>query len=347
MTARNGLRQRVYVVGLALALGLSSGCKSAEDKVNDAAIGQAKQQAAATGVPQQVVWTDKNGNQTTVLVQPPAAGQATQQVTTTVAKKEVAGATTTVSNTTTTAMQPAAKVPVATGPVIRPAASGPVVSSAGQNFNGNTSGGQYAANSQQTPDTGPLPAGAYGVGAPSGPSANTSAAAPFSMDVPRGTALAIRINQRIDVKTSRAGERFTGEVARPVSVDGREVIPTGTHVDGVIDASHRRGHFKGRSILGLRLTSMRLNGTSYNLSTRDNVRTKKGKGKRSAAFIGGGTGAGMLIGGLASGGVGLLVGGLAGAGAGTGLAGLTGNRDLVIPAETVMEFRLADDVVVR
>ncbi len=172
--------------------------------------------------------------------------------------------------------------------------------------------------------------------------------APASLEVPRGTTLAIRVNQHISVKTSRAGDAFSGEVVRDVIPDGQSLvaIPHGTPVRGVIDASHRRGHFKGRSILELRLTSMDLNGQKYDLDTRDNVRTKKGKGKRSAAFIGGGTGLGMLVGGVATGGVGLLVGGLAGAGAGTAIGGLTGNRDIEIPSESVMNFRLADDLAV-
>jgi hypothetical protein len=55
----------------------------------------------------------------------------------------------------------------------------------------------------------------------------------------------------------------------------------------------------------------------------------------------------MLVGGVASGGVGLLVGGLVGGGGGTALAGLTGNRDLDIPAESIVRFKLADDLVVQ
>jgi hypothetical protein len=114
-----------------------------------------------------------------------------------------------------------------------------------------------------------------------------------------------------------------------------------------VDASDGRGKFKGSSVLELRLTSLTLNGTRYPLATRDHTQTKKGKGKRSAAMIGGGTGLGMLVGGVASGGVGLLVGGLVGGGAGTAAAGLTGNRDIVIPAESIVNFRLADDLVVQ
>ena len=171
---------------------------------------------------------------------------------------------------------------------------------------------------------------------------------PADVNVAAGTNLTIRINQHISVKTSRAGDHFDGEVVDPVAGDdGRVVIPKGTPVSGVVVASHRRGHFKGSSILELRLTYLTLNGTRYALDTRDLTQTKKGKGKRSAAIIGGGTGVGMLVGGVASGGVGLLVGGLAGAGGGTLVSGLTGNRDIEIPAEAIVRFKLADNLVVQ
>jgi len=171
---------------------------------------------------------------------------------------------------------------------------------------------------------------------------------PADVNIAAGTNLTIRINQHISVKTSRAGDRFDGEVVDPVVGDNdRVVIPRGSPVTGVVVASHRRGHFKGSSILELRLTYLTLNGTRYALDTKDVTQTKKGKGKRSAAFIGGGTGLGMLVGGVASGGVGLLVGGLVGAGGGTALGGLTGNKDIEIPAESIVRFKLADNLVVQ
>lgn len=171
---------------------------------------------------------------------------------------------------------------------------------------------------------------------------------PVNVSIPAGTSLAIRIDQRISVKSSRAGDTFTGEFVEPVIADdNRVLVPKGTPVGGVIDASHQRGHFKGRSLLQLRLTSLTMNGTRYPLATRDLSSSKKGKGKRSAALIGGGSGLGMLVGGLASGGVGLVIGGLAGGGAGTAVAGLTGNRDLDIPAESIVHFKLSEELVVQ
>lgn len=172
--------------------------------------------------------------------------------------------------------------------------------------------------------------------------------APVNVTIPAGSSLAIRIDQRISVKTSHAGDPFTGEIVEPVvASDGSAILPKGTPVKGVVAVAHKRGRFKGASELALRLTSLTLNGTDYPLQTRDLAERKKGKGKRSAAFIGSGSGLGMLVGGVATGGVGLLVGGLAGGGAGAAAAGFTGNRDLDIPAETVVHFRLADDLVVR
>jgi hypothetical protein len=172
--------------------------------------------------------------------------------------------------------------------------------------------------------------------------------APVNVTIPAGTQLTIRIDQRISVKSSHAGDKFTGEVVEPVlASDNSLIVPKGSPVGGILAAAHKRGHFKGASVLELRLTRLTLNGTEYPLQTRDVVERKKGKGRRSTGLIAGGSGLGMLVGGVATGGVGLVVGGLVGGGAGTAAAGLTGNKDLVIPAESVVRFKLADDLVVQ
>ena len=193
----------------------------------------------------------------------------------------------------------------------------------------------------------PLAAGAP-IPPPTEPTISAVPQPPPTVNIVAGTTLTIRVDQRISVKASRAGDTFSGELVDPViASDNSVVLPKGTLVNGVVDVSHRRGHFKGRSLLELRLTSLTLNGTQYPLVTADMARSKKGKGRRSAAFIGGGSGLGMLVGGVASGGVGLVVGGLVGGGAGTAVAGLTGNRDVDIPAESIVRFTLSDDLVVQ
>jgi len=179
------------------------------------------------------------------------------------------------------------------------------------------------------------------------PALEPQAPVPAEVTIPAGTSLAVRVDQRISVKTSHAGDAFTGEIVEPImGSDGNLLVPKLSRVKGVVAAAHKRGHFKGASLLELRLTSMSIDGKEYAVETRNLTQSKKGKGKRSSAFIGGGSGLGMLIGGLASGGTGLLIGGLAGGGAGTAVAGLTGNHDIEIPAESVVHFKLASDLLV-
>ena len=96
----------------------------------------------------------------------------------------------------------------------------------------------------------------------------------------------------------------------------------------------------------MRLDSLTVNGRSYEVSTSAFTKVVKGKGKRTAVLAGGGGGLGALIGGLAGGGKGALIGGLAGAGAGTAGAAYTGNKDLEIPAESRVTFRLARSITV-
>jgi hypothetical protein len=164
------------------------------------------------------------------------------------------------------------------------------------------------------------------------------------LTLPRGTRLEVRLNRTIDVKHAESGDLFTGTLTEPVVVGNTVAVPSGSAATGEVLVAHRRGMFKGRSVMALTLTQLDVNGTQYRIDTSNLSRTKKGKGKRSAAFIGGGAGMGMLIGGVATGGVGLLVGGLAGGGAGALGAAFTGNRDLSVPAESVVSFRLQNEL---
>jgi hypothetical protein len=273
------------------------------------ALDQAQSQAATTNTPQQVQYIDKSGNTVTTIVPPANSGQS--------------------QSTTTTAPAPGTH-PAATAPVITPVNE--AVLSAQQTAQNPAPAAQDLSTPGQAAGIAPM---------------NGAPPPPLQLTVPAGTEMAIRINQNINVKHTMAGDHFTGEIVEPVSRNGIVLIPAGTPVRGRVDASHRRGHFKGRSILELRLTSMTMNGNEYALDTHDNVHTKKGKGKRTAGFITGMTGVGMIIGGVASGGVGLGIGAAAGAGAGTLIAGTTGNRDIDIPAESIVHFRLADDLVVQ
>src|SRR5208282_914908 len=162
--------------------------------------------------------------------------------------------------------------------------------------------------------------------------------------VPAGAHIVVRMGNTIDTKTANDGDTFTGSLARAVSVNGEVAIPSGAGVTGTVVQSKSPGKFKGEGVLTISLTAINVGGAPENIQTSSYTVNVKGKGKRTAVAVGGGTGAGALIGGIAGGGKGALIGGLVGAGAGTAGAAFTGNKDLQIPAEHVVTFRLATPV---
>ena len=171
-------------------------------------------------------------------------------------------------------------------------------------------------------------------------------APPPPLEVPAGTSLLVRLGSTLDTKTAQAGQPFNGTLARSVVVHNEVAIPAGAGVSGTVVDSKSPGKFKGEGVLSITLNAINVGGTPREIATSTFSQTVKGKGKRSAVAIGGGTGAGALIGGLAGGGKGAAIGALVGAGAGTAGAAFTGNKEVQIPAETVVTFRLANSITV-
>lgn len=170
---------------------------------------------------------------------------------------------------------------------------------------------------------------------------------PTPVVLPAGTTLTVQVAQAIDTKTAKQGDVFTGSTASPISAQGKVVVPKGAHVEGVVVQSQSPGRFKGAGALSVKLTKLTVKGASYHIDTAPDTLTVQGKGKRTAVLAGGGTAGGALIGGLAGGGKGAAIGALLGAGAGGAGAGLTGNKELVIPAESALSFRLRQAVTLR
>jgi hypothetical protein len=165
--------------------------------------------------------------------------------------------------------------------------------------------------------------------------------------IPSGTVIVVRLGETLSSKQSQAGQSFSATVAQPVIVDGKTVIEEGAAARGTVVDAKGMGHFKGGARLQVRLDSVTIHGREHQIETTSVARSLKGKGKRSVGFIGGGAGAGALIGALAGGGKGAAIGAAAGAGAGTAGAAFTGNKDIVLPAESALTFRLTQPVEVK
>jgi hypothetical protein len=173
----------------------------------------------------------------------------------------------------------------------------------------------------------------------------TKAAEPLT--IPRNTALTVRMGQTVSSKTSQPGETFVGTIAQPVEVNGTTVIPAGAEATGTVTDAVPLGRFKGAAKLALRLETVTIGGRKYDVQTTAVSRTEKGKGKRTGILTGGGAGLGALIGGLAGGGKGAVIGAIAGAGAGGAGSAFTGNKDIVIPAESAVTFKLLEPVTLK
>jgi hypothetical protein len=129
-------------------------------------------------------------------------------------------------------------------------------------------------------------------------------------------------------------------------VDDRTVLPKGTVVRGSVKHSASSGRLKGRAVVALTLDRMEWNGAEVPLNTNSITFTSADHKKRNLAWIGGGSGAGALVGALLGGGKGAVLGAVAGGGAGVAGAAATGKRQVRIPAESVLTFRLEQPLAI-
>jgi hypothetical protein len=155
--------------------------------------------------------------------------------------------------------------------------------------------------------------------------------------IPAGTHLTVRLERTLGSATSAAGENFTATLVNGVTIQGAPAIPRHAPVVGKVVDAKAAGKFAGDASLGLRLESV----ADRAVVTSTYSRRVQGKGKRTAAVIGGTAVAGALLGALAGHGRGAAIGAVAGGGVGTLGAAETGNnRDIVLPAGTVLTFKL-------
>jgi hypothetical protein len=170
---------------------------------------------------------------------------------------------------------------------------------------------------------------------------------PDPVTVPEATAIHVTLNNAVASDRSRPGDHFEATVSDPVVIDGKTVIPEGAQATGlVVDARHS-GRLMGRARLQLALETVNLNGSSYQIRTASDVRVGGKHKDRNLVLIGGGAGGGMLIGAIAAGGNGALIGGPIGAGVGTAAVLITRMKDIHLPAETPLKFKLANPVAIN
>jgi hypothetical protein len=170
------------------------------------------------------------------------------------------------------------------------------------------------------------------------------------MTIPDGTEIIVRTNETIDSTTANEGQSYSGVVQEAVTdPDGRTLIPKGSEARLVVRRASTGGT-TGSPQLALDLESINIRGRRYEVNTADVEQGSNrgiGKNKRTGEYVGGGAVLGTLLGAIAGGGKGAAIGAVAGAAAGGTAQVLTKGKEVKIPAETTLRFRLDQPLTLR
>lgn len=164
--------------------------------------------------------------------------------------------------------------------------------------------------------------------------------------IPAGSEIAVRTNEKIDSNSAAEGRTYAAEVYKDVmDANGAVLIPRGSDASLVVRRVNESGTTSGETLV-LDLQSVMLNGRRYLVSTEDVTKGREGIGKnrRTAEMVGGGAALGTLLGAIAGGGKGAVIGAIAGAAAGGAAQVLTKGKEVKVPAETVLTFKLDQPV---
>jgi hypothetical protein len=184
-----------------------------------------------------------------------------------------------------------------------------------------------------------------------GEAARTPAAAvhPAYRDVtiPSGTTLPLALTSAIASDSSAVEDAVTAELTSPIRIDGRDVLPSGTLLSGIVTDVDGSGRVKGRAMIAFRFTSLRSGNSKYDIDSASLSRLAPATKGEDATKIGVGAGAGAVIGGILGGKDGAAKGAAIGGGAGTGVVLATKGQEVRLGPGTDVTTRLTAPVTVR
>lgn len=171
-----------------------------------------------------------------------------------------------------------------------------------------------------------------------------------SLVIPIGADFAVRTNETIDSKTSYDGQTYSASIAEDVlGISGQVAIPAGSSAQLIVKKISGGGMMHSPEVV-LDLYSVTVGGRSYLVVTSDVAESNKkgvGANARTAETVGGGTALGALMGGIFGGGKGAGIGALAGAGGGLVTQVFTRGKQVQVPVESLLRFRLEKTLVLR
>jgi hypothetical protein len=161
-----------------------------------------------------------------------------------------------------------------------------------------------------------------------------------TFEIPSGTRLALRAVSPLSSQTAQAGQSVAFELAEPVVVDGRTLLPAGSRVAGRVTQAVALKKVGGQASLAIGFDSVELATGAVGIDAAWARAGKKETGK-DAATIAGGAAVGAVIGNQAKhNDRGKLIGAILGAAAGTAVAASTPGEKVEIPAGALLEVTL-------
>ena len=174
--------------------------------------------------------------------------------------------------------------------------------------------------------------------------ARTGSNSPRLEVLPAGTELTVRTAEDIDSSTAVVDQTFSAIVEHDIRGESDTVVvPAGSHAVLVV-REISSGGLTGSPDMMIDMQSMTVSGRRYLVSTTDlkqDTGTGIGRNRRTAETIGGGAALGTIIGAIAGGKKGAAIGVLVGAAGGAGVQVLNRGKDVRVPAETLLTFRLS------
>jgi len=157
-----------------------------------------------------------------------------------------------------------------------------------------------------------------------------------------GTEIRVQMIDSVNSKTSQVGATFQASLDSPLTFQDSVVVPKGANVYVKLVNAKSAGKITGQSELELELDHLEFQGNAIPLRSSTYQQAGESRGKQTATRTAIGTGIGAAIGAIAGGGKGAAIGAAIGAGGGMATQILTHGKEVQVPAETKLDFKLAE-----
>ncbi len=172
-----------------------------------------------------------------------------------------------------------------------------------------------------------------------------------NVEIPAGTQVQIRTNEQIVADAQSTGRSYSAEIAQDImGPNGQVLIPRYSPAKLTVQNVSSGTMGVGNNQVALALQSVTVHGQNYNVISNTTTQSGNrgiGANKRTAEMTGGGAVLGTVIGAIAGGAKGAVIGAVVGGAGGAAAQVLTRGKQVNVPAESVLTFKLDQPLVLQ